>query len=77
MSGKLHWELGRPVARKRPQESDEVVVASRRVMTAERRASTCKRRRCESYGEKKVMVERPTKGDNPLGCGASETARAY
>ena len=40
------------------------------------RASTCKTRRCELDAEKKVMVERPTKGDNPQGCGASQTARA-
>ena len=29
-SGKLHRELGRPAARKRPQESDEAIVASKR-----------------------------------------------
>lgn len=73
----LHWELGRSAVRKHSQKSDEAVVAMKRVMTAEQRASTCKTRRCELDTEKNVMVERPTKGDNPQGCGASETARAY
>ena len=62
--------------RKHSQKSDEAVVAMKRVMTAEQRASTCKRRRCKLDGEKKVMVERPTKGDNPPCGGASETARS-
>ena len=70
-----HRELGRSAARKRPQKSDEGIVAMKRVMTAERRASTCKMKRYESKVEKKVMVERPTKGDNPPWGGASETAR--
>ena len=59
MSGKLHWELGRPAARKRPQESDEAVVASRRVMTAERRASTCKRKRLEQASEGRLVSKKP------------------
>ena len=59
MSGKLHWELGRPAARKRPQESDEAVVALRRVMTAERRVSTCKRKRLEQASEGRLVSKKP------------------
>ena len=49
----------------------------KQVMAAERSASISKMRRCESNGEKNVLVERPAKGDNLQGCGASQTARAY
>ena len=45
--GQFGRELGRPAPRKRSQESDEVVVAAKRVMTVERRGPTCKRKRCK------------------------------
>ena len=54
MCGQFDRELGRPALRKRRQESDEPIVAVKRVMTVERRGSTCKRKRFKQMSENRL-----------------------
>ena len=46
--------------RKRPQKSDEAIVAAKRVMTVERRASTCKRKRLKQMSEGRLTGKTST-----------------